>query len=290
MSGLFFLLLSIACSTLINSIFKVFALRNINKLAAIVVNYFVCFVLGFLLSKDKNIGQHYAEPWFHYCLLLGAFFVVIFFFMAHTTEKLGISVNAVSSKMSVVIPLLLAFVLFDEFFDLILAIGLLFALASIYLVSVKKELKINKHFAIFPLVVFLGSGLIDTSLKLLQNNYASTVSLSAISYSIFLGAFLSGTLVWFVRFSLGKQKVSHRNVIAGICLGIPNYFSILFLLSALESFNTNSAFVFSLNNVGVVLISTAVSVFAFHEKLTIKNKWGLALAVLSIFMISYANG
>ena len=50
-----------------------------------------------------------------------------------------------------------------------------------------------------------------------------------------------------------------------------------------------SAFVFGVNNVGVVLVSTLLSVLIFKEKLEPKNQWGLLLAVLSIAIISYAS-
>ena len=104
-----FLLLSIAFSTFINLIFRWFKEYDVHKFQAIIVNYLVCFVLGISLSNNRNIFSYIGQPWFTYCLLLGFLFIAIFFSMALTTEKLGISVTAVSGKMSVVIPILFAF-------------------------------------------------------------------------------------------------------------------------------------------------------------------------------------
>jgi drug/metabolite transporter (DMT)-like permease len=284
-----FLLLSIAFSTFINLIFRWFKDFNVNKFQAIIVNYVVCFIIGFSLSTHQDIISYVHEQWFIYCILLGFLFIAIFFSMALTTEKLGISVTAVSGKMSVVIPILFAYFFAKEDITLLFVIGLILSILSIYFITVKKELHIDKRYLILPVIVFLGGGMIDTSLKVLQQAYSEDIPLSTISYSIFLGAFIAGTSIYLVKEKANFSSWEWKSVKAGVALGVPNYFSIFFLLSAIEGFSVKSAFVFGVNNVGVVLVSTLLSVLIFKEKLEPKNQWGLLLAVLSIAIISYAS-
>ncbi len=284
-----FLLLSIAFSTFINLIFRWFKEYDVHKFQAIIVNYLVCFVLGISLSNNRNIFSYIGQPWFTYCLLLGFLFIAIFFSMALTTEKLGISVTAVSGKMSVVIPILFAFFYAKEEITILFVLGVVLSILSIYFITVKKELKIDKRFLVLPIIVFIGGGLIDTSLKVLQTAYSEDVPLSAISYSIFLGAFVAGVFIYLVKEKANFSGWEWKSIKAGVGLGIPNYFSIFFLLSAIESFSVKSAFVFGVNNVGVVLLSTLLSVLIFKEKLEPKNQWGLLLAVVSIAIIAYAS-
>lgn len=284
-----FLLLSIAFSTFINLIFRWFKDFNVNKFQAIIVNYVVCFIIGFSLSTHQDIMSYVHEQWFIYCILLGFLFIAIFFSMALTTEKLGISVTAVSGKMSVVIPILFAYFFAKEDITLLFVIGLILSILSIYFITVKKELHIDKRYLILPVIVFLGGGMIDTSLKVLQQAYSKDIPLSTISYSIFLGAFIAGTSIYLVKEKANFSSWEWKSVKAGVALGVPNYFSIFFLLSAIEGFSVKSAFVFGVNNVGVVLVSTLLSVLIFKEKLEPKNQWGLLLAVLSIAIISYAS-
>jgi drug/metabolite transporter (DMT)-like permease len=284
-----FLLLSIAFSTFINLIFRWFKDFNVNKFQAIIVNYVVCFIIGFSLSTHQDILSYVHEQWFIYCILLGFIFIAIFFSMALTTEKLGISVTAVSGKMSVVIPILFAYFFAKEDITLLFVIGLILSILSIYFITVKKELHIDKRYLILPVIVFLGGGMIDTSLKVLQQAYSQNIPLSTISYSIFLGAFIAGTSIYLVKEKANFSSWEWKSVKAGVALGVPNYFSIFFLLSAIEGFSVKSAFVFGVNNVGVVLVSTLLSVLIFKEKLEPKNQWGLLLAVLSIAIISYAS-
>ena len=284
-----FLLLSIAFSTFINLIFRWFKDFNVNKFQAIIVNYVVCFIIGFSLSTHQDIMSYVHEQWFIYCILLGFLFIAIFFSMALTTEKLGISVTAVSGKMSVVIPILFAYFFAKEDITLLFVIGLILSILSIYFITIKKELHIDKRYLILPVIVFLGGGMIDTSLKVLQQAYSQDIPLSTISYSIFLGAFIAGTSIYLVKEKANFSSWEWKSVKAGVALGVPNYFSIFFLLSAIEGFSVKSAFVFGVNNVGVVLVSTLLSVLIFKEKLEPKNQWGLLLAVVSIAIISYAS-
>lgn len=284
-----FLLLSIAFSTFINLIFRWFKDFNVNKFQAIIVNYVVCFIIGFSLSTHQDILSYVHEQWFIYCILLGFLFIAIFFSMALTTEKLGISVTAVSGKMSVVIPILFAYFFAKEDITLLFVIGLILSILSIYFITVKKELHIDKRYLMLPVIVFLGGGMIDTSLKVLQQAYSQDIPLSTISYSIFLGAFIAGSSIYLVKEKANFSSWEWKSVKAGVSLGVPNYFSIFFLLSAIEGFSVKSAFVFGVNNVGVVLVSTLLSVLIFKEKLEPKNQWGLLLAVLSIAIISYAS-
>ncbi len=284
-----YLVLSIVFSTLINLIFRWFKDFNVNKFQAIVVNYLVCFTLGIALSPDRNIIQNMQSDWFLYCILLGFVFVAIFFSMALTTEKMGISVTAVSGKMSVVVPIVFAYFFWDEKLSALFLIGLALSLLSIYFISVKKDIVLDRRYLFLPLIVFLGGGVIDTSLKVLEEAYSANVSMDTISYSIFLGAFLAGITLFLARIKTNINVLNKRNIVAGILLGVPNYFSIFFLLSAIAGFTHQSAFVFGINNIGVVILSTLLSVIIFKEHLSAKNKWGLALAVVSIALIAYAN-
>ncbi|CAI8192023.1 MAG: Uncharacterised protein [Bacteroidia bacterium] len=287
--AIIYLLLSIVFSTFINLVFKWFSVFKVNKIQAILVNYLVCFSIGFILSGDFNLLKIIGSDWFKYCIILGSLFVAIFLSMAMTTEKYGVSVNAVSAKMSVIIPVLFAYVYNSERLTIQFAVGILLSLLSIYLITKKKQIIIPKKYIYLPIIVFLGSGTIDTSLKLLELNYSNDISINTISYSIFLGAFLVGTTFYTIKNQFNFSNWSSRNIISGIILGIPNYFSIYFLLTAIKSFSLKSAFVFGINNIGIVLLSTLLSVIIFKEKLTLINKFGVLISVLSIILIAYAS-
>ena len=287
--AIIFLVLSIVFSTFINLVFKWFSVFEVNKIQAILVNYLVCFIIGSVLSGDYDILNIVGSDWFKYCILLGCLFVAIFFSMAMTTEKYGVSVNAVSAKMSVLIPVLFAYAYNSEKLSIQFIFGILLSLFSIYLITKKNQTLIQRKYVYLPVIVFLGSGLIDTSLKLLELNYSNAISINTISYTIFLGAFIVGITFYTIKERFNFNNWSSRNIMSGVILGIPNYLSIYFLLVAIKSFSLKSAFVFGINNIGIVLLSTLLSVIIFQEKLSSINKFGVLVSVLSIILIAYSS-
>ena len=86
---------------------------------------------------------------------------------------------------------------------------------------------------------------------------------------------------------IAKEKIVFKNVLAGIILGVPNYFSIIFLIKALQNKNIESSTLFTVNNVGVVVVSTFVGLWLFKEQFSAKNKVGIALALLGIVLVAF---
>ena len=288
-----FLALSIIASTLIFVIFRLFASYNINTLQAIVVNYFVacsCGVIGYQNSIELSAIPQYN--WFYYTLALGALFIIVFNLMAITTQHSGLSVVSVATKMALVIPIAFGLWYYQEPLGPFKAAGIVLALIAVYLVAVKKDsgIILQKRNLVFPMLVFLGSGLIDTSLNFLQNDFITDKSLIPLfSSTIFMTAGVIGIMVLVAQKIKGVLVLEFKNIIAGIVLGIPNYFSIYFLVKALRSDLFDSSGIFTINNVGIVIISTLLGIVFFKEQLSIKNWIGITLAVISIALVSLAT-
>ena len=288
-----FLALSIIASTLIFVIFRLFASYNINTLQAIVVNYFVacsCGVIGYQNSIELSAIPQYN--WFYYTLALGALFIIVFNLMAITTQHSGLSVVSVATKMALVIPIAFGLWYYQEPLGPFKAAGIVLALVAVYLGAVKKDsgIILQKRNLVFPMLVFLGSGLIDTSLNFLQNDFITDKSLIPLfSSTIFMTAGVIGIMVLVAQKIKGVLVLEFKNIIAGIVLGIPNYFSIYFLVKALRSDLFDSSGIFTINNVGIVIISTLLGIIFFKEQLSIKNWIGITLAVISIALVSLAT-
>jgi len=142
---------------------------------------------------------------------------------------------------------------------------------------------------IFPVLVFLGSGIIDTSIKFLEGSFVAHGDVPLFSATIFAAAACIGVLVLFYLVLQGKFQFEFKNVIAGIFLGIPNYFSVYFLVKSLRSGVLESSGIFTVNNVAIVTLSTFVGILFFKEKLLPKNWLGIALAIISIFLVTLSE-
>lgn len=286
------LVLSIIASTFIFVLFRLFARYSINTLQAIVVNYFVactCGIIGYQNSIEISAIPKY--DWFYYTVALGALFIIVFNLMATTTQRSGLSVVSVATKMALVIPIGFGLWYYQEPLGPFKAIGIILALAAVYLVSVKNRsgVILQNRNLMFPVLVFFGSGLIDTSLNFLQNDFIKDKSLIPLfSSTIFMTAGVIGIMVLVVQKIKGVLFLEYKNIIAGVVLGIPNYFSIYFLVKALRSNLLDSSDIFTINNVAIVIISTLLGIVFFKEQLSLKNWIGIILAVISIALVSLA--
>lgn len=284
-----YLLLSILASTFIFVVFKLFKRFRINTLQAIVVNYFVACISGIIAFEGTiTISEIPNYDWFYHTIVLGALFIIVFNLMAATTQKSGLSVVSVATKMSVVVPILFGLLYYKESLSFLKIMGIVLALLAVYLVSLKSEagLKIDRRSLYLPILVFLGSGVIDTSLKYLEEAFVAENEVPIFSATIFASAGLIGFLMVVIMMIRGKFKLHLKNVLAGICLGVPNYFSIYFLVKALRTGLLDSSGIFTVNNVAIVMLSTLIGILLFTERLQKKNWVGIVFAILSILLIA----
>ncbi len=288
------LLFSILSSSTIYIVFKLFGKYKVTTLNALIINYFTAFILGLIFQGNfstKSILEVASKDWFYGSIALGAMFILVFSLMVITTQKGGMSVVSVASKMSVAIPVVFVIVYYNESIGLFKILGIILALISVYLVSVKKHgaLTIDMKYFIFPLMVFLGSGIIESSIKFLENTYVPNDEISLFSASTFFFAGITGVLF----FGINKLRVNtsfrRKDILGGFLLGIPNYFSIYFFILALRIDGLESSSIFIINNVSIVLLSTLLGIIFFKEKIMFKNWIGIAVAVLSIIMITYTQ-
>ncbi|TSE09500.1 MULTISPECIES: hypothetical protein [Aquimarina] len=286
-----YLILSVLASSLIFIIFKLFSRYNVDTLQAIIVNYVVACVSGIIAySEPVDIVTISKEGWFYGAMILGIVFISVFNLMAVTTQRNGLSVAAVATKMSLAIPIVFGIIAYQESTGILKIIGILIALIAVYLTSMKTPdgVSITRKNLIFPLLVFIGSGIIDTSLKFLETHYVAQNDVPVFSATIFGFAAIVGVFTILYKAILGKFKISIKNIIAGIGLGIPNYFSIYFLIKALRHDSMDSSTVFTINNVAVLLVSTIAGILFFREKLILKNWIGIILAILSIILVAFS--
>ncbi|MDM9631960.1 DMT family transporter [Robiginitalea aurantiaca] len=284
------LIWSICCSSIIFVVFKLFDTYGVDTFRAIIVNYFTALGVGLLVYQQPVFLQELPQkPWFAGALLLGSFFILIFNLMALTSQRMGVSVASVATKMSLVIPVVAGIALYKEQISPVQATGITLALAAVYFTSMKsggRGIRKELRALILPALVFLGSGVIDTSIKYLQHTRIPQVEYPLFSALVFGFAGTTGILLLFFKKPKGATRFNGVTILGGIALGVPNFFSIYFLLRALQFEGLNSASIFTLNNVAIVMLTTLAGIVFFKEKLSLKNWMGIFLAVISILLIS----
>lgn len=277
---MWFLIASILCSSAIFIIFRLFNRYEVNNLKAIILNYFVAAGFGLIYSFPEQNPMNY--PWFWNAFFLGFIFIYLFVLMARVTREIGISIASISNKLSVVIPVLFATLFLKEELNLIAWTGIILCLLGTFLALYNKSSSMG--FSILPLIIFIGSGALDTFLKYNQQANLSGDQHIWFTSSIFFFAGSFGLIYLLIkqkRISFQKKELSW-----GLILGVPNFFSILLILWTLEHFNDQSAKIFPINNLGVVLLASMISFLIFKEKRSSINKFGLILGVVGIAILA----
>jgi drug/metabolite transporter (DMT)-like permease len=289
-----YLLLTVLLNALLAVIFKLFPRYKIDTVQAIVFNYWVCVLTGSLFLGEFPIGaQSIHQPWFPFALLMGFGFIMVFNLFGYCTKMEGITAATVANKLSLVIPVLFSVFLYAESLSLLHILGILIAFPAVYLAASSSEISVQKdgqsfHFG-WTLLLFLGSGLLDTAMKFVQQKHLSTQALQAIySIHVFAVAGCIGTLILTYLVLTQKVRLSFRNLIGGIALGIPNYFSIYFFVRMLNSNFLKSSALIPLSNVGVLFASSILALIVFKEKFNNKRWIGLALSVVVIVLLALA--
>jgi drug/metabolite transporter (DMT)-like permease len=200
----------------------------------------------------------------------------------------GLMVVAIAQKMSLIIPLTFSIWFYNESYGIMKITGIVLALVAIYFSSKKSENiadNIKSTNYLIPFLIFLGSGIVDVSIKISQEHFAKAVDFSVLLAFIFGAAGIVGIS----KMIITKQKVELKDLIAGLTLGLFNFSSTYFLMKALDQNQFESSYVFAINNIGIILFNTFVATIIFKENLSRINWLGIILALVSILFIYYSN-
>lgn len=287
------LLLSILSSTAIMIVFKLFKKYDVSTLHAIVINYFTAAIMGLLfISNWKNVNTNISE-WMPLAIFLGSLFIGLFVLIGVTTQKLGINVSTIAMKLGYILPIVLAFSIYQESISSIKFFGIILTLFALIFSSIKFKTvdKSNQKWLLFfPIIIFIGSGICDAIVQYSEKTFFPYGNTSFFIVVLFLTAGTLGFLYsLFLFFKTKNWQFNKKNVLAGKLLGIPNFFSIYFLFKTLSAFPQKSAIVFPANNIGIVMLSTLVAIIFFKEKLSLLNTIGFILAIISIILMYYEN-
>jgi multidrug transporter EmrE-like cation transporter len=292
------ILLCIVFSASLIVIFKIAGQRQVRTMPMIVINYWVAAICGFLLWEETPSAVYVLQAaWLPWALVLGVMFITVFNMIGVSTLRSGIAVTAIAQKMSLAIPILAAVFLFGESLSVVKILGILLALGSILLTTYKPKKLIEQDdlslgktsmslALLLPLAVFFGSGSCDTVVTIINKKFLLPKDTDLLNTVLFLTASVAGTLALLVQVLRGKETLRWRQLGFGIILGVPNYFSLYFLIKALQRSGMESSVVFPMVNIGVVTTAAVVAYFGFKEHLTGLNILGIVLAIVAIYILA----
>jgi drug/metabolite transporter (DMT)-like permease len=272
---------------------KIINAKNLNMYQAITINYIIAFLLT-ALSYGEPFSVAVAamtKPLFFSSLWVGFLFIFSFIIMSFSTIKAGIGITTALNKMAVVIPVLVGIFYLNQNDSLLFKLtGILLALISFFLILFKgKNERVSLKALYLPLSVFIVSGLIDTSMEVVNKKFININSPQEIFLmGIFATASLIGVITIIIDLSKNQpqSKLSFKPIIWGSVMGIFN-----FLVSKMILVNVGlmgGSVVFPVHNAAVVMLTALSGVLFFKEKFTNRQWVGVAIAIVSVILIASA--
>lgn len=284
-----YLAATILLNVLISSLFKFFPRFGIDSFQAVVANYFFCVLTGCLfIGQIPFSADAVHAPWFPCALLMGVGFVLVFTLLVISTRKQGITTTTIANKLSLVIPAVFSVILYHEQFTAGKISGILLAFPAVYLASHRAGERSPGGSLWLPAMIFIGGGLLDTLMKFVVTSYLpATADQALYALCCFAVAGTAGLVVMVFLAVTKKTQLHWRNLVAGAAIGIPNYFSIYFMLRMLHSSFLESSAAIPVLNIGIVVVSAIVAMAFFREKGGVLRYTGVLLSILAIILIAF---
>ena len=279
------LLLTILCSTSIALILKHSDTKQGNPIVLLAGNYLTASIIGLILMLLKETS--YSTGTLLFGAFLGLLFLVSFFAFAKAVASAGTALATISSRLSVIIPIVFSIIIYSEQPSALKLVGFLLTGVTFvfFYFSILKQnnSSSNKRNYLLLLFVLIAIGINDFSMKVFKSLKPESEE-SFFVFTIFLFAFIYSALFIFIK----KIKIDKRTFLTGIGLGVPNVFSTIFLLGALTYFP--AILVYPTINIGIIIL-TALGAYAFwKEKLDKAGIAALTTGITAIILLSINSG
>lgn len=113
-----------------------------------------------------------------------------------------------------------------------------------------------------------------------MNKVYETAGSPVYSGQFLMIAFVCAMLLSLFMLLTGNGRIGKREALAGVLLGIPNYFSSRFLLYSLQTLD--AIIVYPMYSVLTVIVITLLGMGIWHERITKRTALGMLLILLSV--------
>lgn len=281
------LFFAILFSGFIFVLFKLFPKFNIDTFQAIVVNYFVAFICGFLFFPFQlNALLEVDASWFGFTLSAATLFIGLFLIMGMSAQRNGLSSTSVAVKMSMALSVLGMVIFYAEAVNAWKISGITLAIFGVIGMTLQaNEQKNERSSGWMLLVLFLGSGMLDFLLNYIQHQVLTENETAFFTAYAFGLAGIIGMFIALILIAKRKLTLAFRHIIAGVLLGIPNYFSIYFLMKAYDTLEWSNSSILAVINVCIVVIASLVGLLFFKEKWNRMKIIGFISSLISILFL-----
>ena len=284
---MWYVILSVICSVSVGILLKIAKRYSLHIFQIITWNYGIALLFTYFLFNPQIKESCNTLP-LELLISLSFLLPIVFLFQDTSIKHTGIVKTDIAQRLSLFIPIIASYFIFQETFNSYKITGLIVGFSDIFFTLFKKsEIKNSPSKLLYPILVLLGFGIIDTLFKKVASS--SSIPFTTTLFFIFCGALIVSLLILVYKVLFQKEQIKFKNCFWGIGLGLLNFGNILFYLKAHKALSENPSTVFAGMNMGVIVLGSLAGILLFKEKMTKWNYFGIVLAIISIICITLSQ-
>lgn len=299
-----YLVLSILCSASLAIMFKFSEIKGYDRNLVTTANYLVATIVAIITfqktfnpSEFSNINFSKFISEFRGLgpdsllsvngtiimstilgLIMGIAFLMSFIYFQKCIKDYGAGVSSIFVKFGILMPMTISIFLWHEVPTPVKWVGIILSLFSIVLINIdfgSSNFKLKKDL----IILFFYNGIASLGNKVFQKYCIAEYK----SYLLFV-VFLIALLFSLVILLKNKKPFSIKPAILGCAIGVPNLLSTFFLIKSLSYYDTSV--VFPINSSATIVVIALGSALLFNETFKKKERYAIALTVLSIVLVN----
>ena len=274
-----YLILAILSSAMVSITMRASEKYITNKMAMFMSNYAVCIALSASFVNWGNVSAGLNVSALALGLVSGILYLVSFIFLKYNMQHNGIVLSSTFMKLGVLIPTIMAVVVFHEIPKWTQVLGIVISVFAIVMIHFEKEALQESNKKIWLLLLLILSGVTDA-----MANIYEQVGRPEGKDGYLLITFATAFLLAAVFTIRDKNKMTGKDLFFGMLIGIPNYFSARFLLLALGS--VDAVLAYPMYSVATMIVIMLAGVLAFREQLSRKKAIALAMIIVAVCLLN----
>ena len=280
-----YLLLAVVSSSCVAIFMRLSEKYICSEMAMFMANYGICATLaiGLMTEPITQVMGKGTDTIIGLGCITGVLYLAGFVLQKYNMTHNGMVLTSTFAKLGVLIPTLMAVLIFGETPELKQILGIVLAIVSIILIQFEKEAIKDGRKKLWLLAVLLGCGLAD-SMSNIYEQIGSPSGKDGFLLMTFTTALILAAILAFHHHRSGKAQITKADLIFGFFIGIPNYFSARFLLLSLGSMD--AVIVYPVFSVATLITITIVGLLCFHENLSKKKVIALILIAGALILMN----
>lgn len=275
-----YLILAIASSALVSIFIRLSENYVKNNISMLCMNYMMCLMLavGYTgMDKVFETGEGFGTA-IGLGVVNGILFLASFVLLQINVRRNGVVLSATFMKLGVLVPTLLSVIAFREKPEVQQVIGFLVALLAIVLINFEKG-QGEAGFKIGLLLLLLGGGSGDAMAKIYDE-----VGPAQFEEQFLCFTFASALVLCVILAIKKQQKLTKTDILFGLLVGIPNYFSARFLLKAVGE--VPAVVAYPTYSVATIVVISLVGMLCFKEKITKRQQVAIGIILVALVLLN----